>query len=456
MRLSQLSIRTKITAVIAFLIMAVSGVGLLGVVNMRSINNDAAAIQNGWLPSVRALGELRASVITCRNIIREHLLSDTAQAKQAMEALLEDNVKSNIEIRSSYERLIKSPTERALYAEWVQLWEAYLHGVRQVLALSRDGGDIASLATRELNLDTVNPIGKRADEILKASIALNNQGADAAGREAAETYQSALTSLAAVLSLTVVIGITVGGYFIRHVGSAMASIITPMRELAAGHLGVAVPHQGERNEIGAMADALQFFKQELIAKKADDDAMAAELRDRAKRLAVLATTDRLTGLYNRLKFDETLASEIARAKRYKMPFSLIMFDVDLFKTVNDRYGHPIGDRVLVGLSDLASSHLRETDMLARWGGEEFALLVTGSSRMEAYVVAEKLRTAIAHVAFDQVGRVSCSFGVTEYRDGDIPELMVARADGALYQAKLNGRNRVELALPSEPDLSSAA
>lgn len=245
---------------------------------------------------------------------------------------------------------------------------------------------------------------------------------------------------------------------IRDVTSAIAAIVTPMRELAAGHLDVTVPHQGERNEIGTMADALQHFKLALIAKKADDDEAAAELRDRAKRLAVLATTDRLTGLYNRLKFDEALASEIARAKRYKTPLSLVMFDVDLFKTVNDRYGHPIGDRVLVGLSDLISSHLRETDMFARWGGEEFAILVTGSNHMEAHVVAEKLRIAITHVAFDQVGRITCSFGVTEYRDGDIPETLVDRADGALYQAKLKGRNRVELDVPPTPEanLSTAA
>ncbi|MBB5046566.1 diguanylate cyclase (GGDEF)-like protein [Rhodopseudomonas rhenobacensis] len=443
---------------IAFLIIAMTGLGVLGVVKMKAINADAAAIQSEWLPSVDALGELRANVIARRTIVRQHLLSDTAEAKQVMEMLLEDNLRSNDEIRRRYEKLVTLPAERALYAEWGQVWEAYLQGVRQVLALSRNSRGIASQEARDLNINTVSPIGTRVDEILKKSIELNNRQGDAAGKEAAETYRSAVRSLAIILGITVLIGTAVGVYIVRDVSRSITSIVTPMRELAAGHLDVVVPHRGENNEIGTMADALQFFKLTLIAKKAVDDDAAAEMRERATRLAVLATTDRLTGLYNRLKFDQALVSEIARAKRYEMPFSLVMYDVDRFKDVNDVHGHPAGDRVLVGLSDAISSHLRETDMLARWGGEEFAILLTGSDCHDACVVAEKLRTAVAQIVFDQVGSVTCSFGVTEYRDGDTPEVLVARADAALYQAKLNGRNRVELALPCGPDtdLSSAA
>jgi len=458
MPLSQLSIRSKITAVIGFLIVAITSLGVLGVVKMRAINADAAAIQSEWLPSVDALGELRANLIACRTIIRQHLLSDTVAAKQTMEMMLEDNLKSTEEVRRRYEKLINLPAERALYDEWVRVWEAYIQGIRQVLALSRNGGGIASQQTRDLNINTVSPIGTRADEILKKSIGLNNRQGYAAGEEAAETYRSAVRSLAVILGFTVLIGTALGVYIVRDVSRSITSIVTPMRELAAGHLDVVVPHRGENNEIGTMADALQFFKLTLIAKKAADDDAAAEMRERAMRLAVLATTDRLTGLYNRLKFDQALVGEIARAKRYNAPFSLVMYDVDRFKDVNDLHGHPAGDRVLVGLSDVVSSHLRETDMLARWGGEEFAILVTGSDSHDACMVAEKLRTAVTMTEFEQVGSVTCSFGVTEYHDGDTPEILVARADAALYQAKLNGRNRVELALPSGPgtDLSSAA
>ncbi|ABD89062.1 diguanylate cyclase [Rhodopseudomonas palustris] len=452
MHLSQLSISTKITAVITFLIFSMAGIGLVGLLKMRAINADAAAIQRIWLPSVRALGELRSNVIVCRNIIRQHQLSDTVEAKQAAEVLLDAAVKTNDEARISYEALLGSPTERVLYAEWVKTWEAYLQGARQVLTLSRNSGGIASLETRKLNMDTVGPIGDRADEILKKSIDFNNQGADAAGQEAVKSYQSAVVSLATFLTIAVVIGGVAGIYIVRHVGSAIASNVTTMHELAAGHLDVVVPHQGENNEIGTMADALQHFKLALIAKKADDDDAAAELRDRARRLAVLATTDRLTGLYNRLKFDEALVAEIARAERFRMPFSLVIYDVDHFKVVNDAFGHPIGDSVLAGLSDVVSSQLRATDTLARWGGEEFAILVTGS---DGCFVAEKLRTAIAGVSFDRVGGVTCSFGVTEYLEGDTPEIMVARADAALYQAKVKGRNRVEL-YASPESVSSAA
>jgi diguanylate cyclase (GGDEF)-like protein len=170
-----------------------------------------------------------------------------------------------------------------------------------------------------------------------------------------------------------------------------------------------------------------------------------ELQALARDLRFQATTDPLTGLYNRLKFDEALASELARAKRYGSPLALVLYDVDHFKLVNDMYGHQIGDDALVRLSQIVSGHIRNTDILARWGGEEFVILAPGSDGEMARQAAEKLAAAIRRTLFDEVGTITCSFGIAQYAPGDSAATLIARADHALYRAKMNGRNRVELA-----------
>jgi diguanylate cyclase (GGDEF)-like protein len=151
----------------------------------------------------------------------------------------------------------------------------------------------------------------------------------------------------------------------------------------------------------------------------------------------------------RLKVDQALADEMLRASRYGDPFSLVLFDVDNFKAINDAYGHQTGDKTLVRLSDTTSALVRRSDVLARWGGEEFVLLTRGADGAMAQRAAEKLRAAIQRLDVEEVGHVTCSFGVTRYVEGDTAEELVSRADRALYLAKLNGRNRVEAVFKSD-------
>jgi diguanylate cyclase (GGDEF)-like protein len=183
----------------------------------------------------------------------------------------------------------------------------------------------------------------------------------------------------------------------------------------------------------------------------------AELQELAQKLRFKATTDPLTGLYNRSKFNESLASEMARSHRYNSPLALIMFDVDHFKQVNDVYGHQTGDDVLVQLSELVSGNVRKTDLLARWGGEEFVILAPGLDGPTAYRAAEKLKAIIGQSGFDPAEAITCSFGVTQYFEGDTPGTLLERADSALYRAKVNGRNRAELSPgPGANGVASAA
>ena len=172
-------------------------------------------------------------------------------------------------------------------------------------------------------------------------------------------------------------------------------------------------------------------------------ALRQDITDK-KRIEELSITDRLTGLYNRLKLDELLSLYVNIAHRHKTPFSTIMLDIDKFKSVNDTYGHQVGDTLLQEIATILKTNLRLEDSVGRWGGEEFLILLPNTTQEGAAVLAEKLRTAIEHTAFSTVGKRTASFGVASYVEADDAKTIVGRADEALYRAKEKGRNRVEV------------
>ena len=167
-----------------------------------------------------------------------------------------------------------------------------------------------------------------------------------------------------------------------------------------------------------------------------------ELETINQLLAHQAAVDGLTGALNRLRFEELLSAEMRRAQRYGSPLSVILFDADRFKHINDRHGHLAGDRVLRALAEQVTKALRAPDQLARWGGEEFIVLAPGTDLQGALRLAEKLRQLVERTTFEEVGHITCSFGVAQYRPGEPSERFLERADQALYQAKHAGRNRV--------------
>ncbi|MBB4266464.1 sensor domain-containing diguanylate cyclase [Roseospira visakhapatnamensis] len=155
-----------------------------------------------------------------------------------------------------------------------------------------------------------------------------------------------------------------------------------------------------------------------------------------------ATHDPLTGAYNRQVADRVLDQEIRRAERLRTPLSLILVDLDHFKAVNDHFGHLTGDRVLCEVVARLSGRIRETDVLARWGGEEFLIVLPGTDAPGARQLAETLRGAVAHEPFRDAGTITLSQGVAAYLSGESVADWIARADAALYAAKATGRNRV--------------
>lgn len=160
------------------------------------------------------------------------------------------------------------------------------------------------------------------------------------------------------------------------------------------------------------------------------------------KLIELSMRDPLTGLYNRRFFVKKFEEERERSKRFSKAFSIIMLDIDNFKKINDTCGHNVGDEVLIHIANTIMKRIRKTDIAARWGGEEFVILLPETGLRYAIFVAEDLRVSIEKIKIPEVKKITASFGVAEYREGDNLYKLIDRADEQLYKAKKNGKNQV--------------
>jgi diguanylate cyclase (GGDEF)-like protein len=216
--------------------------------------------------------------------------------------------------------------------------------------------------------------------------------------------------------------------------------------------GVVVPLSGEEGPEGMLAvfsrkpgftfDEATIAELEAFAARAGP---AIENARRFRKARELADVDALTGLHNRRYFHETLAREVARAKRYRRTLALILLDLDDFKSVNDRIGHLGGDEVLAEIGERMRGVVRSADVACRIGGEEFAVLLPESSLEDAEQLYERLARAVANGPVGEVGRLSLSGGITHLRPDDDRTSIFERADDALYRAKSDGKGRAHVA-----------
>lgn len=167
-----------------------------------------------------------------------------------------------------------------------------------------------------------------------------------------------------------------------------------------------------------------------------------ELQKAAANFELLATTDTLTNIHNRYSIMQQLNNEINRAIRYKHDLSVILYDIDFFKKINDTYGHDVGDTVLVQMSHLVETSLRDVDILGRYGGEEFIIILPETNLADATHIAERTRKIVESSTFASIEKATISLGVTVLLDGEKIETLFKRLDTLLYKAKHNGRNQV--------------
>lgn len=225
--------------------------------------------------------------------------------------------------------------------------------------------------------------------------------------------------------------------------------LRPMKDLVDG---VAIIGNGNldykfdinsNDEIGDLAAAINemtiHLKETTISKTNLEEEMLQRIKVE-EELYRLSNTDELTQINNRRAFNELLLNAINRDGRYQETFSLLMIDVDFFKSINDRFGHGVGDQVLIELSHFFTNAIRNVDSIARWGGEEFIILMPLIEGFDAYQVAERLRKDISNQRFADIEGIKVSIGVTEKKAGDTIDSLITRVDQALYEAKDKGRN----------------
>ena len=213
----------------------------------------------------------------------------------------------------------------------------------------------------------------------------------------------------------------------------IALLSTAAAAVGEGRLDVSVPVTS-RDEAGRLAENF--------------NAMVRQLNELNRELQVAASVDKLTGAANRSRIEQVLEAELERAVRYEAPLAVILFDLDHFKQVNDRYGHLAGDMALKTVAAVVGQIIRTNDTLGRWGGEEFLLLAPETTLAQATRLAEKIRRSVACCPIEGMEPVTISCGVTALHQGDREVDLIKRADDALYGAKRQGRNRVETAAGS--------
>ena len=179
-------------------------------------------------------------------------------------------------------------------------------------------------------------------------------------------------------------------------------------------------------------------------KKIGYKSIYSDITDK-KRIEELSVTDALTKLYNRMKLDQTIVISVEKYKRHQIQFSIVLIDIDDFKSVNDIYGHDIGDYVLQTFASILTKQTRITDTVGRWGGEEFLIVCDNTDSKGAALIAEKLRKEIESTLLDKVQRKTISLGVAQFTDKDTINTLFKKADDALYKAKNSGKNRVVIA-----------
>jgi methyl-accepting chemotaxis protein len=277
---SRLSIRTKLIALVSLLLIALTAMGAFAVIEMRAINASAQDIKTSWLPSIRLVGELRTQSARYRAVLRDYLTEPDETFMADIQRNLDARAKDYDTANKAYEPLISSPEEAALYKELSATWKTFLDAAGEVIAHARKH---ETAQARAVNAQRATVAGRSMDAVLAKIVDINDKGAAASGLKAEYDYELAFRVVIAALVLMVLIGLTAAVLIVRDIARGIGSVLSPMRALAANDLAVEVPHQGEPNEIGQIADTLEVFKQALVAKRAADEAAANDAAAKMRR-----------------------------------------------------------------------------------------------------------------------------------------------------------------------------
>ncbi|CAE6501876.1 GGDEF domain-containing protein [Nitrosomonas nitrosa] len=249
------------------------------------------------------------------------------------------------------------------------------------------------------------------------------------------------------VSVLIIIVAAVALYIGRSIVIPLESLIGATRHIVDGDLNVRVDVK-QSDEVGQLANMFNLMTDKLQQNHEEIMAANAAMRQQNQMLEALSVTDSMTGLLNRSKLDAVLTDELARFGRNKRPFSVLMIDVDHFKTLNDNLGHIVGDEILIAVAKVLANSIRSVDFAARYGGDEFVVILTETTADAAIKTAERIRMQVAEVGNKLKEHkivITLSIGISHsLLEDKSPTLLLARVDNALYEAKKAGRDRIHV------------
>jgi methyl-accepting chemotaxis protein len=403
--LSRLSIKAKLITLVAVLLLALTAIGTFAVVEMRAINTAAQDIKTNWLPSIRLVSELRTQSARYRAVLRDYLTEPDEAFMADIQRNLDARARDYETANKAYAPRISSPQEAALYQELSQTWKTFREAADEVVAHARKH-EVAQ--ARTVNASRATPAGRKMDAVMTKIVALNDNGATVSGQHAESAYATAFGVLLAVSSCMVLLGLVAAVLVVRDISRGIGSVLTPMQALSAGNLTVEIPHQGQRSEIGQIADTLQHFKTALIVKKQADEAAAGEANAKLRRAE---TMDKVTRSF------ETMVGE--------MIGSLSSASNEMEATATALTGTADTTRRLSNSSANASHEVSESIQSTAAATEEITSSVNEISRQ----VQESSRVAQTAVAQAQKTNSSIQqLSQAAARIGDVVKLITAVAE----------------------------
>lgn len=271
MSVRNLSIRTKLIGSFSMLSVVVLGLGTVSLSGLSRVDGHLQAIEQNWLPSVRTAGEIDALTGRYNTSLLKHVLTTDSKSLTTVENDVAQRAQKLDKAAAGYEPLIASAEERKLYDAFRQEWRSFVSMCEQIMSLSRQGEKARALALYEAE---AVPPRRRASLALEALIKFNNEGAAAAEAAATDTYRLTRNEVLGTLAASFLLSIGLALLIVRGIARGIGSVVQPMQALASGDLSASVPHQGERTEIGRIADAVQVFKAGLIRAKAVEEETA--------------------------------------------------------------------------------------------------------------------------------------------------------------------------------------
>lgn len=249
-----------------------------------------------------------------------------------------------------------------------------------------------------------------------------------------------------ILLSAFILVITTISIFLGHsIVAPLHRLINATGQIVKGNLDIPIAVVAQKDEVGKLAQMFNLMTEKLRQNQKDILAANKTMQQKNQLLEKLSVTDSLTGLYNRNKLNSIIDDQLSRFKRNKRPFAMFMIDVDHFKTLNDTLGHIAGDEILSKVGKTLTDSIRDIDFAARYGGDEFIVILTEATVQDALKTAERIRSQVTEIYCKTIGKslnITLSIGIIQSEpEDDSPTTLISRADNALYEAKRSGRNR---------------